>query len=284
MVFHWLKRILMCLIFAVASVVLLVANFTNPNALSREEISEFTTGLNEAAAIGVPHGFLMPNETRALHLGLLAKVEAGAELTAIESTAYRTVFQQALQGNQRFLAAFDTQLSVLPEVAMETANNCQSFGIAGQHDHHDVSARANFSALLASLEKLELAENPLVRIASANSAQKDLVDLISHLGVMPHTVSVPYVGPEAPWRDVQLGAHFEAMLKAFKTAQFQPVHSLAYWAAIDVALGDYNELIMAVQSQVIAATNPWERRISGRFLSMQTMAPPVDLTGPLRRK
>jgi hypothetical protein len=257
---------------------------TNPDPWSAEEITRLTVGLNEAAAIGVPHGFLMSNVERAAHLALLEKVEVGAVLTPAESLEYRYIFQKTLQESQRFLGAFDGELTIIPDHAMDMANNVETKGIAGYHDHHDVSARANFAALLQSLLALDQAENAFARMRYANAAQKDLVDLISHMGVAPHTVSVPYLPPAKAWPDAELGAEFEGMMKAFKDAQFEAVNSTAYWAAIDVALENYAALILSVQAHVVAHTAPWERRVAGRFLSPQTLAPPVDLHRPLRRK
>jgi hypothetical protein len=167
---------------------------------------------------------------------------------------------------------------------MDMANNVETMGIAGQHDHHDVSASANFAALLGSLDALDHASNAFSRIRYANAAQKDLVDLISHMGVAPHTVSVPYVAPTKAWPDAEVGGEFEGMMRAFKEAQFEPVNSIPYWAAIDLALKNYAALILSVQTHVVGHTQTWERRVAGRFLSPQTLAPPVDLNRPLRRK
>ena len=205
-------------------------------------------------------------------------------MSADESLEYRHVFQAALQENQRFLSAFDSELTILPDVCMAMPNNVASLGIAGLHDHHDVSARANFSAILHSLEQLDAADNSFSRIRYTNAVQKDLVDLISHMGVAPHTVSVRYIPPEVPWQDIELGAIFEEMMKSFKAAQFEEVNSPPYWSAIDVALAKYSELILALQDRIVARTSSWERRIAGRFLSPQTLAPPVELNRPLRRK
>ncbi len=240
-------------------------------------MSGLTQALIEAAAIGVPHDFLMQKDVRLQHLALLEKVESGALLTPAESLEYRKIFQATLLESQSFLAAFDRQLSVLPDHAMDAANNVESHGIAGRHDHHDQSARSNFRELLTSLEQLDQARTPVGRIFYANAAQKDLVDLISHMGVAPHTVSVPYEAPDRPWPDAALGSVFEEMLKAFKAAQFEPVNSPAYWQHVDEALARYNALILAVQERVVAKTARWERRIAGRFNAVQTFAPPVDL-------
>ena len=284
MIWRWLRRLFTLLIAIVLAAAGLVLWRSNAEPLSPEQVSRFTIGLNEAAAIGVPHGFLMDDDLRQPHAALLVRVEAGDVLTLEDSAAYRAVYQQVLARSQRFLGAFDDELTVLPDHGMGSTNNIAGHGIAGQHDHHDESARRNFDGLLQSLHNLEQATSSWQRIRSANAAQKDLVDLISHLGVAPHTVSVVLEPSPAPWSDPDLGAMFEGMLRAYKQAQFAAVHSPAYWAAVDDALEQYNRLILAVQDRVVARTTAWERRVAGRFLALQTLAPPVDLNRPLRRK
>lgn len=263
-----------------------VALFSDPGQMDDSAIAAWTLRLNEAAATGVPHGFLMDKGVRAANGALITKVDTGAELTAEESRRYRLLFQSVLQDNQRFLSAFDAELTILPELFPGEANNCGSLGIAGSHDHHDLSARLNFAALSASLERLHEVRGlsgPFRRIAAANAALKDLSDLIGHLGVAPHTLSVPYSAPETPWKDTALGGLFETMLVEFKAAQFAPVNSPAYWAHVDKALSAYAGLISAVQIRIAADASPLEQRIAGRFLSFRTLAPQVDPAIPMRR-
>lgn len=269
-------------ILALAALVLTIVLRTGPDPIPRAEIRAMTVGLNEAAAIGVPHHFLMNDATRKANAALLARVEAGEALDAADSAAYRRIFQRVLHDNQRFLARFDAELTVLDDLAPAEPNNVSGHGVVGHHDHHDASARNNFAAMLRNLLRLETATWPGERIRLANVVQKDLVDLISHLGVAPHTISINYVAPERPWPDRQLGDLFEAMTIAFKQAQFEPVHSHAYWQAIDRALDRYADLIFETQSRVHAATSPSERRFAGHFLSPQTLPPPVNLNRPLR--
>jgi hypothetical protein len=255
---------------------------TDPVALSRAEVEKFVSGLNEAAAIGVPHGDLMTVKDRKANLSLLLKVENGEELDLSESATYRRLFQKMLQENQAFLSRFDGELTVIDDLAPGIGNNCFGNGVAGRHDHHDVSARSNFAGLLASLANMERAASSIARIRHASAAYKDLVDLISHLGVAPHTMSIPYAPPDEPWPDASLGENFEDMLRFYKGAQFLPVNSKDYWQVIGKAEASYVVLILAVQSRIMAVTGPYERRISGRFLSPQTLAPPVDLDRPVR--
>lgn len=265
-----------------AAALLAIVLRTDPAPLSNAEILALVEGLNEAAAIGVPHGFLASAGVAKTHGALLRAVESGAQLDAAASAAYRRAYQRILFENQAFLARFDSGLSVLTDVEPQATNNCLGLGIAGRHDHHDVSARRNFAGVLDALARLENAETAFGRIRAAIAAYKDLVDIISHLGVAPHTLSIAYRPPETPWADAALGARFEAMLAAYKAAQFQPVNSPAYWLAVDDAVAHYAGLIAAVQQRVVAGTSPWERRVAGRFLSPQTLAPPVDIQRPRR--
>jgi len=281
-IFRLLRRLGAIVFVAAAALAVALIVRTSPDPIPRSDIRVMASGLNEAAAIGVPHHFLMSDATRAAHAALLSRVEGGAVLDVQDSAAYRRVFQSVLHDNQRFLGRFDAELTVLQDPAPAAPNNVAGHGIAGHHDHHDVSARKNFAAMLGNLRRLDAAGSSFERIRFANVVQKDLVDLISHLGVAPHTVSIGYAAPAEPWPDRQLGDLFEAMTMAFKTAQFEPVHSLPYWQAIDLALDRYADLIFETQSRIHSATASWERRIAGHFLSAQTLAPPVDFNRPLR--
>jgi hypothetical protein len=284
MIALWVRRVFKLLALALVLLILIVILKSKTDPWEKHELTKLTNALNEAAAIGVPHDYLMPHDVRQAHLALLEKVEAGAMLTISESAAYRLVIQETLLDSQSFLAAFDRQLSVLPDHAMHAPNNVRSNGIAGHHDHHDLSARSNFSQLLHSLEKLDQARTAVGRIFHANRAQKDLVDLISHMGIALHSVSTPYEEPGLPWPDLALGSHFEEMLKAFKAAQFEQINSSTYWEHVDKALAHYDDLILAIQGRVVGKTARWERRIAGRFNSVQTFAPPVDLKRPIRAR
>ena len=280
-----MKRVLAGILGALGLAAAHVSAF-DPGPMSEVDITAWTQRLNEAAAIGVPHGFLMDEPARLANTALLTKVEAGSELTADESRQYRQLFQSILYDNQQFLSAFDNELTVLQDVAPETANNCLSLGIAGLHDHHDVSARLNFAAIIMSLDRLNAARGPLgvlTRIAAANAALKDLSDLIGHLGVAVHSLSVPYAEPETPWKDAALGGLFETMLVEFKAAQFETVNSPGYWAHVDKALAAYGGLVSTVQARIGRDASPLEQRIAGRFLSLRTLAPQVDPAIPMRR-
>ncbi len=79
-----------------------------------------------------------------------------------------------------------------------------------------------------------------------------------------------------------MGAIFETMLSAYKQSQFEQVNSPAYWAQVDQAVGSYTELIEQVQTRMWQKSAWWERRIAGRFLDLQTLAPQIDEKTPIR--
>ncbi len=277
-----IKIILAVLVIAVSVVVL----GTSPVPYTRIEISNWTVKLNEAAAVGITHNSLLNDSQRSLHSALLVKVETGAALTEQESAKYRAVYQTGLQENQKFLSTFDGELSVLVDYEIKLENNIHTRGIVGAHDHHDLSARRNFNQLSLALKTLENSKGALQfpqRIAAINSTYKNLVDLISHLGVAPHTISVPHQIPNALIGNSQQGVQFEAMLRAYKGAQFELVNSVLYWLQIDEALRHYDALIFDIQNRVVKASSSWERKVAGRFMSLQTFAPPINKTPKLRR-
>ena len=116
---------------------------------------------------------------------------------------------------------------------MDRPNNIGGSGIDGRHDHHDVSVRRNFADLSLALDRIEADESwSLTRILNANRAYKNLTDIVLHLAVGVHSVSVDYQPPERPPEPGSMAAGFETMLLAYKTAQFEPVNSPAYVAQI----------------------------------------------------
>ncbi len=280
-----MRRAAMAVTFLAALAVGAFMAFTDPDPLEAARVNRIVRQMNEAAAIGVPHGYLMDAATRERNRMLLSGIERGEILDADASARYRGLIQTVLHANQSFLARFDHELTVLADHAMHRPNNAGGHGIAGRHDHHDLSARLNFTAVLAELAVLDEATGwpgAPRRILAAARAEKDLADIVGHLGVSAHSISVPWEPPAAPWPEPELGSLFEAMLMAFKQSQVEPVNSPAYWRSIDGALDATVALILAVQDRIVSRTSRWERRLSGHFLSPQTLATPVDLDRPLR--
>lgn len=247
--------------------------------LNDVELMRITDRLNEMSQTSVPHKRLMANDIYAANAALLAKVESGAELTTEESHTYRGLIQSTLFQKQKILSLVDSSLTVLPDVGMDKMNNVDILGIAGRHDHHDTSASNNFSAMLDELGKVESANGPfapLIRIKNANAAYKDLLDILPHLSVAVQSIDLP-LAPPASWPDADLGGKFNAVLTAFKLAQFAPVNSPAYAAALHTGLDAYDALVLAVQARIVANTNNVERHIAGRFLAIQTLAPSLEM-------
>jgi antitoxin (DNA-binding transcriptional repressor) of toxin-antitoxin stability system len=264
--------ILVVLLLATA---IIVALWQDSTPYRPDQVRRLTTLLNEEAAVATPHRSLMTDEQRQQHSELLRTVEAGSELPADRSTAYRELYQAALRNNQSRLGIFDPNLTVETNHRMQEANNVGGKGIPGDHDHHDFSARSNFATLTEALGRIEAADGlfgSLTRVGHANRAYKNLTDIILHLGTAPHTVSVGYRPPAQPPRD-QLGTDFEAMLRAYKAAQFAPVNSQIYAAQVHRALDAYDRMVLTVQGRVNAKLSPIERRLAGRWLALHTLSP-----------
>jgi hypothetical protein len=248
----------------------------DPPARTPREISDLTDILNEAASVIAPHKSL-GKKLRFENLALFKKVEDGIELSEQESAEYRKLYQQIVLNNQLFFWSYDHQVTAMPDVGMDMPNNAGGQGIAGNHDHHDVSARINLDLLKGNLARIDAASGAMaspVRILAAIKAHKNLTDLMLHFGTVPQTVSVGYA-PAAFAPDDALAANFEAMLREYKTAQFAPVNSPAYVNALHAGLAAYDKMIIETQDHVRSKLGPWERTLAGRWLAWQSLTPPM---------
>ena len=246
----------------------------DPPKWTASEISERVDLLNEKAAVATPH-LTLGKKTREANLALFEKVERGQELSAEESAAYRVLYQSILKDNQSKLALLDDQLTVLTNFKPDEKNNVGTLGIQGAHDHHDASAGANFAELRNDLERLEHASGvtaSYTRVFAANSANKDLTDIILHMATAPQTKSVPFM-PQAAADELQ--QQFESMMVHFKRAQFEPVNSPAYVSEVHLALDRYDALVAQVQDRIYAHLGPLERSLSGRWSSWRSLTPPL---------
>ena len=251
--------------------------------MSAGEIRKYAEGLNEVAAIQTPHHVLDRKGVRAAHLAMFEAVEAGRPLSAEDSAQYRRLYQSILKDRQAFLYRFDREMSVRTDLHMDRANNVGGMGIAGAHDHHDASAGANFAKLQAELSRVENARGlvaPFQRVLAATASHKNLTDIIEHLGTVPQTLSVPH-GPMPAPRDA-VEADYQALLAAFKRAQFAPVNSPAYYAAVRMALARYAAMAARVEARLQARLSPFEQALSGRWASWQSLASPIDPKMPVR--
>jgi len=271
-----LKRLLQLSLLVGVSVAVWNTPWDPPPRTSRE-IAALSDVINEASSVIVPHKTL-GKKIRFENLDLFRRVEDGKELTQAESQTYRKLYQQIVLNNQTLFWSYDHQVTPMPDVGMDMDNNAGGKGIAGSHDHHDASARANLDLLKGNLATLETASGftgPLVRIFATAKAHKNLTDLMLHLGTVPQTVSVPYVPTQVAAGDM-LATNFETMLREYKTAQFAPVNSPAYVNALHAALAAYDKMIMEVQDRVRAKLGPVERTLAGQWLSWQSLTPPTD--------
>ncbi|MCR9139368.1 MAG: hypothetical protein NXI27_25435 [Alphaproteobacteria bacterium] len=252
---------------------------------SARDVRLYTSLLNEIAAVDVPHNSFLSDEQKTDHADLLALVESGKQLTEQQSRTYRQLIQQILLDHQSRLVWLDTSLTVMNDVEIDEVNNVGGTGIEGLHDHHDQSARRNFSDLSVALQRLETANGitaPVVRIFSANRAYKNLTDIILHLAVAAHSVSVEYMPPDLDVEPGTMAADFESMLMAYKIAQFAPVNSQTYVAQIGRAMDAYDRLVLAAQARINQRLSPLERRLAGRWLALHTIAPQPDTTMTVR--
>lgn len=252
---------------------------------SARDVRLYTSLLNEIAAIDVPHNSFLSDEQKADNAGVLSLVEAGTALTPEQSQIYRQLIQDTLHDHQSRLVWLDSNLTVLNDVAMIDPNNVGGAGIPGQHDHHDISARRNFSDLTEALRRLETANGvtaPVVRVFSANRAYKNLTDIILHLAVAAQSVSVEYTPQDQEVEPGSMAADFESMLMAYKIAQFAPVNTPTYVAQIARAMDAYDRLVLAVQARINQRLSPLERRLAGRWLALHTIAPQPDTTMKVR--
>lgn len=251
--------------------------------MSLQEIRRYVVGLNESAAIQTTHHVLDRNGVRAAHLGLFETVEAGRPLSARDSVEYRRLYQSILKDRQAFLHRFDREMSVQTNVHMDRANNTGALGISGAHDHHDASAAANFAKLRSALATVESASGPAApvrRVLAAAAAHKNLTDIIEHLGTVPQTVSVTPDPMQAPLDAVE--ADYQALLTAFKAAQFAPVNSPDYYADVHIALDRYASLAGRVEARLQARMSPLEQALTGRWASWQSLGAPIDPKMPVR--
>jgi hypothetical protein len=248
----------------------------DPPARTPQEISDLTDILNEASSVIAPHKSL-GKKIRFENLALFEKVEKGVELTEQESAQYRKLYQQIVLNNQLFFWSYDHQVTAMPDVGIDMPNNAGGQGIAGTHDHHDVSARRNLDLLKGNLARIDAASGLMAspaRILAAIKAHKNLTDLMLHFGTVPQTVSVPYAPAVVEPGDT-LASNFEAALREYKTAQFAPVNSSAYVNALHAALAAYDRMIIETQDHVRAKLGPWERTLAGRWLAWQSLTPPM---------
>jgi hypothetical protein len=257
-------------------------------ALWREDVTPWTADqirtrvdeINQAAGITLPHDF-DNGAIRRTAPDLFTKVERNAPLTDEESARYRVLYQGIILSKQALLRRFDRNLTVMIDVEMDRPNNVGGYGIAGSHDHHDASVRSNLADLDAELAAIHASQFTPTRVLNAILAYKDLSDILAHLATISHTKSTPYRRPAGAVDDVtRLG---EDTLGEFKTVQFASVNGPEYWTSMFRALDAYDRLVLRVQNDIDSALSPIERKLAGRWGSVQSLGPWLAAGRPARR-
>lgn len=204
--------------------------------------------------------------------GLFDCVVKGFQLTPAQSMRYRMRYQAYLLSRQSLFVNLDQDLVLKRDFGSTKDNNIQTTGIPGLHDQHDLSAMGNLADIAASLNKLST-DGPIGRIAAANNAHKDLTDLMVHMAPAIHSVGL--LRAESIPADVPtpINTAFTQFYLGMKTAQATAINSPAYWASVKTALDGYATLTREIQNAVWATNGPIMHAVSGRWLSLQTVAP-----------
>lgn len=210
---------------------------------------------------------------------LFDRVAQGDGLDATESCAYRTTYWLVLQDYTNRFQLADDDLYMATDFGSTHINNCGGLGITGHHDLHDVSAKRNFDQLVDHLDALEEGAGFIDTILRVNEVHKNLVDLMVHMAPATHSIGV--MSPEFA-QEGRLAAPFNRMQSGFKAAQFAPLNSPAYWQGVRDALAAYTEIVATVQNATTRHSTGLQRRIAGRWLSLQTVAPRLKLTDCVR--
>lgn len=244
--------------------------------LTGPEITQRVAALMRYGAVQVPHDLAGADHPEA---ALMTQVAAGKVLTKAESQRYRLAIQGVLADNQRMFGLLDNNIVFASDVGPDDPNNCGSMGIAGRHDHHAASAASNFAEMEASLVALETA-GPLGRIRHANRAYKSLTDLMVHLAPAQASVILANSPTLPEGADPSRAALFEAFRTAMTEAGFAAIGSVEHGAALTRARQAFAGLALAVQARVTARLSPLEQRLAGRWLSIQSVSPRLELTAP----
>lgn len=264
------------IIVVAVTAVISIAGVTNPAAHSREDVAALSAQLFEFGAVRFVHTL---DNDRIAQEPLFDVVASGQVLDAAQSCTYRTVYLAVLQDHARLFQVADNDLQMATDYGMDTINNCDGSGILGRHDLHDMSAKSNFAEFVRDINTLTDGAGWFRTIGLINELQKDLIDLTVHMAPATHSIGInaPEFVASGPWAD-----QFNAMQSAFKSAQFADINSPAYWGHVDQAMTIYGDIVFAAQGVVMANSTALQRRLAGRWLSLQTVAPRLNITDCLR--
>ena len=194
---------------------------SNPAPQNRAEIDAYAQQLFEFGAIRYVHGLDSPHIAE--NQSLFDQVRSGAPLDHATSCTYRRAYLMVLQDYARRFQLADDDLQMADDFGIDHANNCDGTGIAGNHDLHDLSAKANVTELLDNLEILQSGTGWVNGIILINEVQKNLVDLTVHMAP-----AVQSIGVQAPDFDLAgadpIAQSYRDMLGHFKDAQFADIN------------------------------------------------------------
>lgn len=261
-----MKRGIAIAILGLIGLVLTLSYHVNRTRMSDADIRVAVDKLFYFSTIGFVHP-----KIGADHADLFACVASGKSLNAAQSQRYRKVYQAFLLSQQNTFAWLDAELTVFSDHEMGEPNNIGEKGIAGSHDHHDSSTFANFVDLVADAESLSSVAAAR-RAWLANGMYKDLLDFMVHMGPAVHSVGLVRDEP-LPQAESEFAPFFAKYYGAMKQAQNATINSPEYFAAVDLALSAYSGLVSQVQDKIDGYNGPFLTTMSGRFLSLQTIAP-----------
>ena len=269
------KLILLGLVLGLVGLV--VTSSAKPH--SRADIQGYAAQLFEFGAVRYVHD--LGTKRIEAQQALFDKVAAGEVLDAAQSCKYRSTYWHVLQNHAGRFQAVDADLVMATDYGLDLTNNCRETGIVGTHDMHDLSALSNFADLTDNLAALRAGQGWFKTIYLANDINKDLIDLLVHLAPATHAIGVHDQALVAKG-DSKIVTNFNAMHAALKQAQFADINGPAYWSAVDAGLVAYGDVIADAQDTIMQNTSTLQRKIAGRFLALQTVAPRLSLSDCLR--
>lgn len=247
---------------------------TDPTPQHRADIEVYAQQLFEFGAVRYVHG--LDSQDIAVHQALFDQVASGVPLDRDASCIYRAVYLMVLHDYARRFQLADDDLQMAKDFGMMHANNCGGVGVLGRHDLHDLSAKENAMELMDNLALLRGGAGWFQSIALINEVQKNLVDLTVHMAPAVQSIGVP--APEfSLGGDDDIAQSFGTMQGHFKAAQFATINGPVYWENIDAALAAYADIVVASQDIIVAHSSAMQRRIAGLWLSLQTIAPRLDM-------
>lgn len=258
----------------IGMLVTLVLSFTGRAKFqTKDEIRAASAQLFEFGAVGF--------FTKDGDMPVFERVRNGDMLDATTDCEYKSIYTKRVADKAWLLSKLDQNITYQTDFAPQSPNNCGEWGLRGYHDIHDLSARNNIENIDQNISALAH-RSWFTKLVMTNDINKDLADLITHFAPATHAMGVhdPRFAPAIA--DPVLTAQYNQMTQGFKAAQFAQVNSCDYWQGVDQAIDAYVELVDYVQGHEQSALGPFSRALAGNWLSLQTIAPRIDTSAPLR--